>query len=215
MRKLTFLTVWSVLTIFHFSYAALPLTTDDTGIVDTGKYELELSFDNNKIDNSVKSSIVSISLKHGLTEKMDLGISFPYQIEPFHKKQLGNVSITLKFLLLRDIFALSINNDLGSSSYFLNGIFFYELPRVRVHFNFGYINDVQTSNGNVNYCCGIEYPILKIDLVGELLGNKEGIQDYLFGLRYRIIEMYFICLSYGNSFKNDNEKISLGLHLEF
>ena len=197
-------------------FAAHPLATDDIGTVDVGKYELEVSYDNCKEETESRNHSCSLSLKHGLTEKMDIGISFPYQIEPKSAEPFGNIAVGVKFLLLKDIFALTANNELGSSEYFINGIFTQEINPITVHANIGYtISSDKNKEGEISYCSAFEYSFPKIDLVGEVLGDKVGFQNYLLGVRYKISEGIFVDCAYGNGFKNTEDKFSFGFHMEF
>ncbi|MFA5779708.1 MAG: hypothetical protein WC947_06195 [Elusimicrobiota bacterium] len=197
-------------------FAAHPLTTDDIGTVEIGKYELEVGYDNCKDENIFRNHSCGLSLKHGITEKMDIGISFPYQVEPKPAEPLGMTTLGFKFLLLKDIFALTVNNELGSSEYFLNGIFSREIQPVTVHANIGYaVSGDENTEGEIIYSSAIEYPLEKIDLVGEVVGEKIGLQNYLLGVRYKLADISSLNFAYGKGFKNTGEKISFGFHTEF
>jgi len=197
-------------------FAAHPLTTDDIGTVDFGKYELEMGYDNFKGETESRNQSFGLSLKRGLTEKMDIGISFPYQIEPKPEEPFGNITLVIKFLLLKDIFALTVNNELGSSEYFINGIFTREISPITVHANIGYtVSGDKNKKGEMSYSTAFEYSFPKIDLVGEVLGDKVGFQNYLLGVRYKIAETIFVDCAYGNGFRNTEDKFSFGFHIEF
>lgn len=198
------------------AFAAHPLTTDDIGTVEIGKYELEVGYDNCKGEDVLRNHSCGVSLKHGITEKMDIGISLPYQVEPKVAENFGVATLGFKFLLIKDIFAFSVNNELGSSEYFLNGIFSRELQPVTVHANIGYAaSGDENTEGEIIYSSAFEYPLKKIDLVGEVIAEKIGLQNWLFGLRYKIGEVTAINCGYGNGFRNTDEKIAFGFHTEF
>ncbi len=195
-------------------FAAHPLTTDDIGTVDIGKYELEVFYDNCK--SETRNHFCGISLKHGITEKIDVGISFPYQLEPKLAEPLGTLTLGFKFLLMKDIFALTVSNELGSKKYFINGIFTQEIKPISVHVNIGYATSGdENTEGKITYSSAFECPFEKIDLVGEVIGDKVSLQNWLLGVRYKIKESVFVDCAYGNSFRNTDEKISFGFHAEF
>ncbi|MEK6527433.1 MAG: hypothetical protein AABZ32_10735 [Bacteroidota bacterium] len=198
-------------------FAAHPLTTDDIGTVEVGKYELEVGYDNNcKGESELRNHSCGISLKHGITEKMDIGISFPYQIKPKPAEPLGTAILGFKFLLIKNIFALTVNNELGSPEYFLNGIFSREIQPVTIHANIGYaVSGDENTEGEIIYSSAFEYPLSKIDLVGEVIGEKIGFQNYLLGVRYKLADVYSLNFAYGNGFRNTDEKIAFGFHTEF
>ena len=197
-------------------FVAHPLTTDDIGTVEIGKYELEVGYDNCKDENIFRNHSCGLSLKHGITEKMDIGISFPYQIKPKPAEPLGTTTLGFKFLLLKDIFALTVNNELGSSEYFINGIFTREIQPINVHANIGYaVSGDENTAGEIIYSSAFEYPLSKIDLVGEVVAEKIGLQNWLVGLRYKLGEVTSLNCAYGNGFRITNEKIAFGFHTEF
>ncbi|MFH1824388.1 MAG: hypothetical protein ABH873_04085 [Candidatus Firestonebacteria bacterium] len=216
LRKLIVLIFVYMIFISPVSFAAHPLTTDDIGTVEIGKYELEIGYDNCKSEDTDRNHSCGLSLKHGLTEKMDIGISFPIQVEPKYAEQLGKASLGLKFLLIKDILAFSISNELGSKEYFINSIVSTEISPVTLHFNFGYkATGDESVRGEIIYSSAFECPIEKIDLVGEIIGEQIGVQNWLLGIRYKIVETIFVDCAYGNGFRKADEKISFGFHTEF
>ncbi len=197
-------------------FAAHPLSTDDIGIMDKADCELEVGYDNCKSGDELRNHSCGISLKHGITGKMDIGVSFPYRIKPKPAEQFGTATIGFKFLLIRDIFAFSINNELGSKEYFINGILSREILPIILHFNFGYLaGGDEKVQGEIIYSSAFEYPLKKIDLVGETVGGKTGLQNWLFGLRYKIGVVSTLNFAYANGFKDTDEKIAFGFHKEF
>lgn len=142
------------------AFAAHPLSTDDAGTVEMNKFELETGFDNCKDSSNLRSSACGFSIKHGISEKVDVGISFPYSIDPAPVERFGSASLGIKFLLVENTFAVSLSNDLGSAGYFINGIYSVELSKLQIHANLGY-----TSSGNENikgetsYSSALVYPL--------------------------------------------------------
>ncbi len=109
-----------------------------------------------------------------------------------------------------------MSNELGSSGYFVNGIFTREINPVTVHANIGYeaSGDANTE-GKMIYSSAVEYPLGKIDLVGEVTGDKIGLQNYLFGVKYKLGEVISVNCAYGNGFRKTDEKIAFGFLTEF
>jgi hypothetical protein len=200
-----------------FSFAAHPLTTDDIGTVEEGKYELEIGYDNCKNQGEPRNHSCGLSLKHGISQKMDIGISFPYHIEPKPAERLGRVSLSFKFLLIEEFFAFTLSNELGSEEYFLNGILTREISSSVVHFNLGYqATGNENAKGEMFYSSAFEYsPMDEIDLVGEVLGEEIGFQNWLLGVRCKISDVCFFDIAYGIGFRETNEKIASGFHIEF
>jgi hypothetical protein len=63
--------------LFSFSspaFAARPLTTDDAGTVEKGKFQVETGFDFTRQDNHDRGYDPSWTLAYGLSERVDLGL---------------------------------------------------------------------------------------------------------------------------------------------
>ncbi|MEI8218397.1 MAG: hypothetical protein WCG51_05055, partial [Elusimicrobiota bacterium] len=174
-------------------YGAYPLATDDAGIVKTNFYELEAGYDNCRGENVLLNQSCGISFKHGLTEKMDIGLSVPVQIDPVKEDRLGESALTLKFSLIREMLAFSFSNAFGEKDYFINAIFTKEFSSVIVNVNAGYLSTGdETVKGTGTHSVSLEIPIKRYEVVGEVQGQEGGIGNCLLGLRYRITDSFFV-----------------------
>lgn len=203
------------------AFASHPLTTDDAGVLGSGNYEVEVGYNNAFSENDIRNITSGVSLKHGVTDKLDIGLSFPYQIDPVSNERFGEAALSLKFSLIKDLLALSYTNECGESSYALNAICSYEIKPFITHYNIGYLQSGdETINGITNYSVAIDYPLEKFDVVGELLGkddggSQSGFVNWLVGLRYKLNERNIISGGFGKSFKNTSNNVVLGYHLNF
>ena len=190
MLQRTIITFCCVFFTGAILFAAHPLATDDIGVVDICKYELELGYDNCGGEDTLKNHSCGVSLKHGLTEKMDIGVSFPYQVKPKLAEPLGTTTLGFKFALIKDIFSFTINNELGLREYSINCIVTREINPITVHLNVGYVaSGDENVSGEIGYSSAVEYSLAKIDLVGEVIAEKIGLQNYLLGARYKTGEV--------------------------
>lgn len=197
-------------------YAARPLINDDAGVVEKGNYELEFGYERCKLINLPEEHKCCLSLKHGLTEKMDLGISLPYQIEPEQNEKFGFATVGIKWSLWKDLFAFTFSNELGSRGYALNTVLSKDFGLFSGHLNFGYnASGNVEEKGKLSYGCALEYPVRKVDLVAELVGNDEGLQDWLFGGRYKLKDRVAIDLGYICGFKEEKNNLTFGFHFGF
>ncbi len=105
MKKLTLLVI---LTITSGSlWAARPLSTDDAGTVEKGKFETEISFDYCLFRPEGTCQSPAFALKHGLTDRLDFGLGFSHSSD---KDTDGNtvgwgmspLEIGLKMALLKE-----------------------------------------------------------------------------------------------------------------
>lgn len=197
-------------------FAARPLSTDDAETVNQAKSELEVGFETCKKSDEPRECTCGLSFTHGITEKMDIGFSFPYFIEPPVSEKIGPCSLGVKFNIVKDIFSFTITNELGSSAFTIIAIFSHNLSPIAFHLNLGYERPGKTDiEGTIIYSTAFEKSFRKLEIVGEVLGDKIGLQNYLFGLRYNLIDNFAVDIGYGNGFRKLDEKVTFGCLYEF
>jgi hypothetical protein len=208
-----FLVIGSALGLF----AAYPLATDDAGsIVGLNSYELEIGYDNCRDENELINHTCGISFKHGITEKMDIGLSIPFQLDPSREESLGEASLTLKFSLIKDMLAFSFSNESGEKDYFLNAVCTKDFKSVVLNLNAGYLSSGdETVRGYGTYGVSLEKPFGKFDLVGELQGQEGGSGNWLAGLRYWVTESFFVAAGFSRAFDSNTNRGTTGFHFEF
>jgi len=129
-------------------YAARPLSTDDAGTVETGKYETEISFDFSHYRPEGACHSPGLALKHGLTDRMDLGLGFSHFTD---KDTDGNsvawgmspLEVSFKLGLFRERptlpdISVSAGFEKGNNGYGLNLILSREYGNLGLHYNLGY-----------------------------------------------------------------------------
>lgn len=92
--------------------AARPFATDDAGTVAPVGYELEPGYDFWEDEGAF-----GLGFKHGLTEKMDIGIGFGYCLIPESNRDFSTAEICLKYGLISELFAVSFVTSLGDYSF--------------------------------------------------------------------------------------------------
>lgn len=198
------------------AFAAYPLATDDAGIVPRNAYELEASYDNFKDESDLANQEGGISFKHGITEKMDIGLSFPYRIHPAADESFGAAALSLKFSLISDVLAFSLANELGESEYFLNAVYTKEFSVLKLHLNGGYLSSGDdTVKGAAAWGLAGEYAFAKYEAVAELTGEEGGVGSALVGLRRRLKEGLFISAAVARALEADRYRVTGGFHFEF
>lgn len=198
------------------SFAAYPLATDDAGTVARNTCELEASYDSFKDGENLANQFGGVSFKHGLTEKMDVGLSVPYQVHPAAAERVGAASLALKFSLVKDVLAFSVANELGEKEYFLNAVYSKELAVVKLSLNAGYLSTGdETKKGRGAYGLAAEYPMGKYEAAAELQGTEGGAGSMLVGLRYWLKDTLFVSSGVARALEADRYRVTAGFHLEF
>ncbi len=197
-------------------FAAHPLATDDAATVPVQGFELEIGYDNCIPELGERTRTGCFSLKHGVSERVDIGIAIPYAIEPQLQERFGNALWGLKFNLLKDLFAVTVTNEMGGKHYLVNGILSRSYGRISGHFNAGY----QTSGdpdiaGAALYRLAGVYEFERIDVVGEASHDDGEFIEWLGGLRYKMGKIGFFSLAAGRTWRGDGDKASFGFHTEF
>lgn len=192
--------------------AARPLTTDDAGTVEAGKFEMEAGYGHEDFGGTCQG--LTLGLKHGITEKMDLGVGTGWQFDPDEGAE--EVSLSLKWSLIpaKDKFpgfSFSAGFAPSESEYFLNGILTQPLgEKLFVHVNLGYTVPEAYKDGVIFWGGAAEYAIHeKINLVGEVIGeediseNNEDGRSWLLGGNAAVTDFLILDLGGGTRFSDD------------
>ncbi len=188
----------SVVVVFSFfplvGFAGRPLSTDDSGTVDKGSFEVEYGIEYvNGTDNETNLSLV---ITRGLCDNLDLGVEIPYAFidskTASDSDGFSDINISTKLNLIKDkkvmpdvslSFACktdsgndSKNLGTGKSDYSLNGIFSKVFESFAIHFNTGYSfkEDFKDEDNEdvFTYGLALEYALgEKANLVAEVTGE--------------------------------------------
>ncbi|MCM8770611.1 MAG: transporter [Candidatus Omnitrophica bacterium] len=171
-------------------FAARPLSTDDTGTVEKGHFELEFGGGYFKevaraeeTKEVFRATFIDLTLTVGLLENWDIGLSIPYIFidNPEEKNIDGfeDIEISTKYRLLEEkkilpSYALGVavktqsaNEDKGLGSgqveVAVNNIFSQAIGKFAFHLNLGY-NFLTKRKGQDNtffYGLALEYPLIE------------------------------------------------------
>lgn len=182
--------------LFFASYeiqAARPLFTDHAETIEKETSELEIGY---SIFDS-QNHRLNIFLKYGLSERVDFGIDFPYEIKPVRGLYWPDFKIKFSILEEKDNqpgISTLVSFDFPSLVYHLDGIVTKEFSPITVHLNVGFITNILTTGqeGTLTYSGAIEYMTWeKLNLAVELLGRRfYGMSslDGLIGLNYQVFD---------------------------
>ena len=193
------------------SEGARPFVTDDAGVVEYAGHELELGYDFKQDEGTL-----GLGFKHGLTQKMDIGVGFGYTIASEPKNRLTATELCLKYALVPDLLAASITNELGASGYDINTILTKVFEPIELDANFGYSATGDTTAGAMFYALAAIAGFKKFDFGAETSGDKAGLQNWLVGGRYKLREGLNLDIGVSGDFKTDGAITgTAGLHYEF
>ncbi len=198
------------------TFAARPLVTDDIGTVSATNFELETGYDicNNLTEAS--RHCCAISLKHGITAKMDIGITLPYQLRPEVTEKLGATVVGTKFVIIDNFFSISLSNALGERKYTLNSIFSKNIGLTKIHVNAGYdATGNLEEKGEFCFACACEYCWERLGFVFETFGNSSIFENWTIGTKYSISDNIAFDIAYNSEYNNNENLLTFGVHYEF
>lgn len=180
MKKTAIFMMLSVAAAVVPIYAARPLATDDAGTVEKGKSEAELSFDYCQYRPEGTGQTPGISVKHGLTDNLDLGLGFSHGTDKDDDGKtvswgMSPLEIGFKMALLKEHqmlpdISLSTGFESGSAGYSINLILSRTIKNIILHYNFGYNSSGEAMvKGSLPTSLAAEWQFLgKYRLCGEL-----------------------------------------------
>lgn len=192
--------------------AARPLTTDDAGTVEAGKFEMEAGYGHEDFGASCRG--LSLSLKHGITARMDLGVGTGWQFDPDEGAEEVSLSLKWSLIPVKDKFpgfSVSAGFAPSESEYFLNGIVTQPLgEKLSVHVNLGYTVPEAYKDGVIFWGGAAEYAVHeKINLVAEVIGeedisdNNEDCRSWLIGANAAVMDFLTLDLGGGTKISDD------------
>lgn len=193
-------------------YGARPFATDDAGTVEQGTHELEFG-----CDFWSEQTMLGLGFKHGLTERMDLGVGFSYIIEPRENDGFEGAELGVKFALIPDVFSASLTSMFGDAAYTLNGIITHTLGPLEIDGNFGYeATGIRGEEGTIIYALAVIFNAEQFAFGVEGSGDKDGLQSWLMGGRYALHDGFAIDAGISGGFEDDGvNTIVAGIHYEF
>jgi hypothetical protein len=188
-----------------FAAAARPFRSDDAGTVPAAGYELEAGYDLGE-----ELGAVGVGFKHGLTEKMDIGVGFGFNIVTEPKNSFTGSGLSLKYALVPGFLAASFATEIGGSAYVLNGILTRCFGAAEIDGNFGYA----TGDSSVTYALAAVYSAGALAFGTEISGDRET-ESWLAGLRYAVRDGLAVDAGFTSDFDLDAKALSVGFHWEF
>jgi hypothetical protein len=176
--------------------AAPPFLTDDPGVNEPGKFEVLSA-----CDFWNKKAMPSIQLRHGITERMDLGINVGYCLLPNLERKATCADINLKFMIIPDLFTASFTGSFGDPSYIANIIAGKTIGPISINANIGYLAQADTKDVDIPCFAAIIYERKKIGIGTEIGGNQEGFNWWQAGLRVYFTEWLCWDIGVGGNFE--------------
>lgn len=192
-------------------FAARPFVTDDAGVVEQGKFELETACDYWKDD-----ATESINLKHGLTKKLDLEVGVGYIPAPQEERTFTPVNILLKYSFIPDLLSMTMSADWGLSTYNANAILSKCFGPVEFDVNLGYQTHDNMKRADCTYGVAASYEFKRLRIGVETDGTDKDADWWQGGAQFTITDWMKIDAGIGGDFdKNTSYTATTGLWFTF
>ena len=193
-------------------FAARPFNTDDAGTVASSGFELELGTDVWQDD-----AVLGLSFKHGLTDRMDVGVSLGYTMLPDTADGFENAELSFKFAILPDLFSTSFTTVLGGLDYVVNGILTHDVGPVEIDINLGFATTGMGGiDGDLVYGLAAIYVMDRFGLGAEMSGNQDEVQSWLGGVRFQVFPGFAVDGGLTGDFHEEKDlAATVGIHYEF
>lgn len=175
----------AIITIFQLLFAARPFTVDDAGTVAPHSFEIEAVSDLSK--NSVPAGLC---LKHGITDRMDIGFAADYTISPETDRQISPLILSCKYAFIPDLLSGTLTTTLDDPVWAINLILSRPINRFSIHGNLGIEAESLAKNFTLTwgiastmtfsrFTTGIEFSGTHQEIAKMLLGTQLSIFDWL------------------------------------
>ncbi len=197
--------------------AARPLATEDPGVVERDRIELEAGLESLRLCGGGREQALGFVLKAGLAERLDLGIETPYAFEPESGWDAASLSVKYALVAVAPVPAsLYFTHCLGGPGYGLAAVSSLSAGQFTFHMNAGFEAE-GFAGGTAGFCyaAAMEYPAAGFAvLVGELTGYESELKSLL-GARFGIGERMSLDLGvgFGVAESDARESFTAGLTL--
>lgn len=192
-------------------FAFRPFITDDAGTVPPVTFELETA-----ADYWQNQAYFGLCFKHGVTERMDIGIAFRRCTLPEHEKGYDPAEFLMKFGLIPDYLSASFSGSFSDPCY--NAMLIYSQPIsfFSIHANLGYSATGPTTEGFVTYDLAGIIEIQRFSTGAEFGGTHESLNWWQLGVRFAITEWFAADAAFGGDFEKEiNFNAATGLFFAF
>lgn len=192
-------------------FAFRPFITDDAGTVTPTTFELESSADYWK-----DAASFGLSLKHGVTERMDLGVSFGRCVLPEHESGYDPAELSVKFNFLPDRFSASFSGSFGDPCYGALLIYSQPIGWFSMHANLGYSAVGTINDGRLQYAFAVIAEKGRFAFGPEFGSTNTSVDWWQVGVRVSITDWCAVDAALGGNFTSaDDFNAASGLFFAF
>jgi hypothetical protein len=175
-----------------------PFITDDAGTVTPAAFELETS-----ADYWHDKASFGLCFKHGVTERMDIGIAFGRCMLPEDESGYDLAELLLKFNFIPDRLSASFSGSFGDPCYSALLIYSQQISFFSIHTNLGYSAVGAEREGFLTYGLATVVEVNRFSFGPEFGGTHRSLDWWQFGLQVTLTEWLAIDAALGGNFECD------------
>lgn len=191
--------------------AARPFAVDDAGTVEKEGFEVEVA--SNYWGDAFDGGI---GLKHGLTDRMDIGIGFGYTALPEIDAQHSPLEIGLKYAIVPDLLSASLSGSFGDPGYAVNLIASKPFGIASLHLNLGLETQSSVDERAVTYGLNTSFETGRITSGFEIAGADDSVNWWQVGAQVSVLEWLAVDIGLGGDFEKEMSMTATsGVWMEF
>ena len=180
------------------AFAFRPFITDDAGTVIPSTFELEVS-----ADYWHDKAAFGLGLKHGITERMDIGVAFGRCMLPEDKSGYDPAELSLKFNFIADRLSASFSGSFGDLCYSALLIYSQPIASFSLHANLGYSAVGALDDGLLTYALALIAGIGRFSFGPEFGGTHQSVDWWQVGTQVTLTEWLAADIAVGGDFNTD------------
>jgi hypothetical protein len=187
------LTTISPITIF----AARPFTVDDAGTVPLSSFEIEVASDYWK-----QKTAFGKAVKHGITNRMDIGLTMGYTLLPRTVREVSPLEISLKYAFIPQLLSGTITYTASDANWAANLIVSKPISLVMLHGNIGVETVPHEDFAQLTWGIASTVTTGRFTSGIELSGSHERIASWLAGTQVFIFKWLAVDIGITSQFRD-------------
>jgi hypothetical protein len=186
-----------MLTFSNEVFSTRPFTVDDAATVPLNNFEIEIAS-----DYWSKKTSFGQTLKHGITGRMDLGLTMGYTFLPQIDREVSPFEIGVKYVFVPDLLSGTINYIIPDANWAANIIISKPIAFIMLHSNIGFEAIPHEDFAQLTWGIASTVTTGRFTSGIELSGSHERIASWLAGTQVFIFKWLAVDIGITSQFRD-------------
>jgi hypothetical protein len=188
--------------------------TEDVGTNEPGKFQFSAvpEFWKKKSKTGFEPGV---ELRHGITDRMDLGVGAGYSLMPKSEKGASGFEFTPKFMLIPDIFAAIFAVSFGDPVYEGYLVLGHAFGPIAINANLGYVAEAGIKDIDIPFLMSVSYQHERFEIGPEFGIDSDGNKSWNLATRVLPFDWLAWVTAIGGDFKKRSFTIQFGIDMVF